>query len=181
MRRLSLLVGLVACAPKASDPPTPVEREPPPTVDAPAAAERDLHAEPIASGWGSVGVAPAGPIPYWVIGTVTVTADSDLTGVRLGALDVLDAEGNVLGQADRELELRRAGPSSTDFSRHGTAAFDGTLAAGRPIHLRFGGRMEDAFADRLETSPHTYRLTLVDDTGAIAHITAPLGSQWPTG
>jgi hypothetical protein len=41
--------------------------------------------------------------------------------------------------------------------------------------------MEDAFADRIAAGPYSYRLTLVDDTRAIARVTASLGSQWPTG
>ena len=141
-----------------------------------------LHLDPVVSGWGSTGVvATDAPIPYWVIGTVEVEAEVEQTGVRLSGLEVFDADGNALGQGDRELELRLAGPSTTDFSQHGTSEFSGTLPAAERVRLRFSARMDDAFGTRLATPPHTFKLTLTTDQGVIARMTAPIGGPWPTG
>lgn len=184
----SILGACTPATPPAPATPTPAAEV---EVDAPAmlgpraivsTVEVDLQPVPVACGWGSTGVVAAeGPIPYWVIGLVDITPPVTADPLELRRLQLYDAEGRSLGEADREFELRVAAPDrdGRDFSRHGTTPLDTPLAAGQTHRLWFRARMSDAFEPG--ASPPA-RYSLILGLGpADAGIEGPVGAQWPTG
>lgn len=116
---MSIGVALSACTPSGqapvvaspppSDPATPDETPTIVTVTAPGSGERGgFIAEPIVVGWGSAGVVSSdAPVPCWVIGTLAVTTEADLSSVRLTKIEVFDADGGV------PLPFGSGGPGTT--------------------------------------------------------------------
>jgi len=173
----------LACAPTAPPPsPSPSPRPASaPTflfATAPGSDALGLHATAVECSWGSSGVSTGAPSPYWVIALIDLESGRGDTGLTLVDLELVDADGNALGRADREIDRRMIASDATAFTGEDTP-FDGTLPTGR-VRLRLRARMEDAFASRVGTPPAGYRLTLRSDAGATIRISGLVGAAWPT-
>ena len=152
--------------------------------DRPLVTAPMLQAEHIVMSWGSVGVVPADhPPPHWVIGLIRLTANQELSGIRLIGIHVFDAAGNQLASATEELSLRLAPPGrgERDFSEYGTTTWDGTVNPNSPILVRVHGRLNSGFEPRTEAMPSRYVLVVLVGDGQNIEITGPLDPPWPTG
>lgn len=134
--------------------------------------------------WGSIGPVPADrPPPHWVIGLIRLTANQEVSGVRLTGIRVLDANGNQIATATEELSLRLVpdGRSERDFSEYGTTPWDGTVLPNSSIILRVHGRLEASFEPRADAMPARYVLAVHLDDGQTIEVSGPLDPPWPTG
>lgn len=147
-----------------------------------------LRGRLVAAGYGGVG--PATPAPHpdlFVALVVDVDATAPLTGVDVGALELVDATGGVVARATSARALRRDSKAVTDdarrkgdFSELGTTAFDGRADPERALRILIRAPL-DVRAESLRPEPARLRLRLVAPGDPGVAIEGPVVGPWPTG